>query len=70
MNKPIPDPVYPCAVCYADCTWPAADLFWSEQRHEWICDLCWEEAHWVSVDHAIPEFGVCLADEIKALEQE
>ena len=64
MNKPIPEPCYPCAICYEDYTWPSTDLFWSEKRKEWICDLCWEEAHW-DIDSECPDRGTTLAQEIK-----
>ena len=60
--KPIPEPVYPCKHCADEYSWPATDLFWSNQDQDWVCDDCWDDR---DIEE---EKGVCLADEIKKSE--
>ena len=60
--KPIPKPVYPCKYCANEYSWPATDLFWSNQDQDWVCDDCWDDR---DIEE---EKGVCLADEIKKVE--
>ena len=57
--KPIPEPLYPCLHCAEDYSWPAADLFWSEQEQGWVCDNCWDER---DIDE---DAGISLAREIE-----
>ena len=65
--KPIPEPVYPCKYCADEYSWPATDLFWSNQDQDWICDDCWDDRDFMTASSG-EEKGVCLADEIKKSE--
>lgn len=64
-EKKLPDPLYSCAECYEEHSWPAGDLFWSEPLQDWFCDLCWDmpDEHWRG-DETIDR-GISLADELK-----
>ncbi len=65
-KKPLPDPVYGCAICACEYSWPADDLFWSKRTNSWICDNCWEEVdeHWLT-DTDVVDRGITLAEELK-----
>ena len=65
-EKPIPDALYPCTICHDDYSWPAADLYWSEHLRDWCCHMCWSQAHEEFSGERDPDYGICLADEIKA----
>ena len=65
--KPIPEPLYPCKYCADEYSWPATDLFWSNQDQDWICDVCWDDLDFMTASSG-EEKGVCLADEIKKSE--
>ena len=64
-RRKIPDPLYPCCICYEDHSWPAKDLFWSEPMKDWVCDQCWDDvdAHWT--DNGRIDYGITLAEEIR-----
>jgi hypothetical protein len=65
-DKPLPEPLYGCAYCADEYSWPASDLFWSEKTKSWVCDNCWDglDEHWVD-DLTEVERGITLADELK-----
>jgi hypothetical protein len=73
MLKPLPDPLYACAYCADEYSWPPEDLFWSENTKSWVCDNCWEgvDEHWED-DRTAPgyqkvvERGITLSDELKS----
>ena len=65
--KPIPKPLYPCAVCYDYYSWSEEDLYWSEREKTFVCAMCWDEFNRV-LDSETPEKSVCLDDEIRAQE--
>jgi hypothetical protein len=72
MIKPIPDPLYPCCICYEEYSRPADQLFWSEPLQDWCCDDCWEgvDEHWADegqhfTDDTVIDYGVSLAEELK-----
>ena len=69
-EKPIPDALYPCAICHDDYSWPATDLYWSEHLRDWCCHMCWSEAHEELPGERDPDYGICLADEIEARTRE
>ena len=55
---PIPKPLYSCEYCASEYSWPADDLYWCEEKRNWVCDECWDdEVHF--------ERGTSLEDEIK-----
>lgn len=64
-EKPIPEPLYGCVICYEYYSWPAEDLFWSDALNEWCCDNCWDDvdAHWTS-DNGQIDRGISLAEEL------
>jgi hypothetical protein len=66
VDKPLPEPAYPCALCWEEFSTPAAKLFWSERLQGWCCDDCWDDV----LKHQMPgnqieKRGVSLADELK-----
>ena len=65
-EKPLPEPLYSCAYCADEYSWPAEDLFWSEALNTWICDNCWLEVdkHWITDSEQV-EHGITLAEELK-----
>jgi hypothetical protein len=64
--KPLPNPLYGCAYCAEEYSWPATELFWSERACSWVCDNCWDDAdeHWLA-DKDPVERGITLAEELK-----
>ncbi len=62
----LPEPAYPCAICYEEYSWPADELHWSDRRQNWYCDNCWDEMpeHWIN-DGEVEPRGISLADELK-----
>lgn len=56
---PLPSPLYPCAHCYQEYSWPAEDLIWCPEIHKWVCVECWD--HEVHGDTK----GTTLAEEIE-----
>ena len=64
-EKKLPDPLYGCCICYEDNTWPAEDLWWSDQLKGWCCCVCWDEVseHWDGDTHV--ETGISLAKELQ-----
>lgn len=57
---PIPSPLYPCHYCNEEYSWPAADLFWSENIKDWVCVNCWSQGHHDEIK------GMSLAEAIAA----
>ena len=66
VDKPLPEPAYPCALCCEDFSYPADELFWSDAMQGWCCDNCWDEVleHQMAGDR-IEKRGISLADELK-----
>lgn len=66
VDKPLPNPAYPCSVGYEEYSWPADELYWSDRLQNWYCDNCWDEMpeHWIG-DGEVVKPGISLADELK-----
>jgi len=64
-EKPLPEPLYDCCICYEYHTWPADDLWWSDYLQGWCCTNCWDEVpeHWHGNTRV--EAGISLAKELK-----
>ena len=58
-NLPIPEALYACGTRFGTqyTSYPADMLFWSEKKHGWYCEHCFEEDG--------EEKGISLAEEIK-----
>jgi hypothetical protein len=65
MKLPIPDPLYPCAHCAEDYSWPAKDLDWCAEIQNWVCPPCWE---YKAYDYDTK--GPTLAEEILSQQKE
>jgi len=40
-----PSPSYPCAHCSEDYSWSAEELYWSDRRDNWVCEMCWSQPY-------------------------
>jgi len=58
IEKPLPEPCYPCRGCGDIQTFPANMLWWSDSAEDWYCDECF-------VDDDLGEFGISLAEELE-----
>ena len=62
MTKPLPEPLYCCEndECCEEHTWPAEDLWWSDNLQGFFCESCWDCDDYIERDK-----GISLAEELK-----
>jgi hypothetical protein len=63
-NRPT-GPFYLCDECCDEMNChPASELYWSEELVTWVCEHCWDDAHWEVSEEDVPGIteAYCLKD--------